>query len=59
MRLAQQFEQFIVSERYTTLKTLSHFFHVSENRCREELAELSCYGVEITADDQIIAHIDM
>jgi DeoR/GlpR family transcriptional regulator of sugar metabolism len=54
MRLAHQIEQFVYAHGSTTLRELSRLFGVSEQRCREELAEIEVYGVTVGDDGQVL-----
>lgn len=58
MRLDLQMEQFIVSQGKTTVRALSRRFGVSEGRCREALAVMVPYGIEISDDGWIFARCD-
>ncbi len=55
MRLSHQIEQFVYSHGSTTLRELSRLFGVSEQRCREELAEIEVYGVTVGPDGHVLA----
>lgn len=55
MRLSHQIERYLVVEGQTSVAALSRYFGISEARCREELASLIPYGVELHDDGEVLA----
>ena len=54
MRLSHLIEQFVLAERDTTIGTLARYFGISEDRCRQEVAAIVPYGVELTLDNRVL-----
>lgn len=58
MRLAQLIEQWLLAQRATTVRSLAARFGITEDRCRDELAVLRAYGVDVANDGQVVARLD-
>lgn len=53
MRLSHLLEQYVARERRTTVRDLAFEFRISERRCRDELREITPYGVEVTEEGTV------
>ena len=53
MYLSLLIEQFIYSEKLTSVPALCERFAIDEQRCRQEVAPLARFGVEISDDGMI------
>ena len=53
MRLSHLIEQFVFSERTTTVTQVARLFGVSEQRCQEELSSIAPFGVIVTPDGMV------